>query len=211
MGKGIRKSLNVAIVAATIFAFGATPALANPNLDSYQSAEALASITPQALSTMQTPDSAPSIDHLLDLASIESGPTANFDVEAALAIAESEIGTSRATGWAMPGECIMSTKRWINHAGGNWNSSGTPRTNYDGAALIPLHLAQPGDIVQYENAQTPDAWVTGVHTLMISEVHEDGTIDIIQSNVPFGSGLVTKELNWQPDPPAGFQTMIWRF
>lgn len=211
MGRGLRKSLNVTVVATIIFSFGATPALASPNPDTIIQSEPLAAIAPQALLTVESPNPAPNIDHLLDLASIESAPEAGFNVDAAIEMAKSELGTSRATGWSMPGECIMSAKRWVTSAGGNWYSSGTPVTNYESATRIPYHLVQPGDIIQYENLFAPHAWVTGVHTVMVTGVNEDGTIDIIQSNVPFGSGLVTEEKNWLPQPPDGFQAVIWRF
>lgn len=210
MHKGFKKSFNGFIVAATIFSFGATPAFAAEDHFPKQS-EPVTAIAPQAFSTVASTAETPDLGHLLDLASTEFAPAASFDVDAAIAVARSELGTSRPTGWSMPGECIMSAKRWVNSAGGSWNSAGTPVSNYAAATAIPYHLVEPGDIIQYENIFAPHAWATGVHTMMVTGVNEDGTLDIIQSNVPYGSGLVTEEKNWLPDPPDGFTTSIWRF
>lgn len=137
--------------------------------------------------------------------------THGFDVDAAIALAQQEVGTSRATGWSQPGECIMSAQRWVRAGGGNWLGGGTPVTNYDTAARLPVSQAQPGDIIQYEHMLAPHAWVSGVHTLMITGVNGDGTFSIIQSNVPFGSGLVTEVESWTPEAPFGFQAVAWRF
>lgn len=212
MARFMRKSFNATLVATTIFVFGATPAFATPAYDSAEVIDAASSVLPQELSTVAVSNTTPSLEYLLDLASIEdSGPSANFDVEAAIAMAELEIGTSRATGWGMPGECIVSAQRWITAGGGAWVGSGTPIDNYIGATRLPYSQVQAGDIIQYENLYAPHAWVTGVHTVLVTGVNEDGTIDIIQSNVPEGSGFVTKVTHWTPQPPEGFQAVVWRF
>ena len=67
--------------------------------------------------------------------------------------------------------------------------------NYTGATRLTTDYAQAGDIVQYENIDYPTSWVSGVHTLLIVGVNGDGTFDIVQSNVPGGSGLVTEVKN----------------
>lgn len=136
--------------------------------------------------------------------------THNFDVAAAIAAAQSEIGTSRVTGWSQPGECIISANRWLRAGGANWATGGTPVSNYNGALRLPLSAALPGDIVQYENLSAPDSWVTGVHTMLIVGVNEDGTYHIIHSNYS-GTGLVTEEHNFKIEAPAGFQAVVWRF
>lgn len=146
----------------------------------------------------------------LDLAEEVTLPH-NFDVAASIALAESEIGTSRATGWSAPGECIMSAQRWIRAGGGNWVGGGNPVTNYDTATRMTLADAAPGDIIQYENIESPTSWVTGVHTVMIVGVNTDGTFQIIESNNPGGSGLVSKNESWLPQPPSGFDAVVWRF
>ena len=132
-------------------------------------------------------------------------------MEAAIALAESEIGTSRPTGWDAPGECISSVHRWVTAGGANWTGSGNPVDNYRGATRLSIADAQPGDIVQYENIEFPTSWVSGVHTVLITERHDDGTFTIIESNNPAGSGLVSKNTKWTPEPPAGFQAVVWRF
>ena len=86
-----------------------------------------------------------------------------------------------------------------------------PVSNYTGATRLTIDYAQPGDIVQYENIDYPTSWVSGVHTLLIVGVNGDGTFDIVQSNIPGGSGLVTEVTDWVPAPPAGFQAVVWRF
>ena len=105
----------------------------------------------------------------------------------------------------------MSAQRWIKAGGGAWNGSANPVSNYEGATRLSVEDAQPGDIIQYEHLASPTSWVTGVHTLMITGVNDDGTFEIIESNNPGGSGLVSKEDNWTPKPPEGFQAVAWRF
>ena len=210
MARFTRKTFIVSLVSALTFSLSATPALAHD----HDSQLASAAASPQLLDTaVTTADVAPiNLPNMLDTIALESGPQHGFDVEAAIAQATQEIGTSRATGWSQPGECIMSAQRWIRAGGGNWpENGGTPVTNYNNAVRIPLHLADAGDIIQYENSYAPHAWVSGVHTLLITGVNDDGTFSIIESNNPFGSGLVTANDNWTPDPPMGFQVAVWRF
>jgi hypothetical protein len=105
----------------------------------------------------------------------------------------------------------MSAKRWIVAGGGDWTGSGDPVSTYAGATRLSITDAQPGDVVQYEHLLYPTSWVSGVHTVLITEVHDDGTFTIIESNNPGGSGLVSKNESWTPAPPAGFQAVVWRF
>lgn len=209
----LRKTTNLVLVAGVIFSFGATPAFANPlvKADTEETAN-MQYVAPQGLTTLnEIEQSTEHLDALLELTAIKNGPEFGYDVEAAIALAESEIGTSRATGWSMPGECIMSAQRWIHAGGGKWDGGGTPVTNYNNATRLPLHLAEPGDIIQYEHLFAPHAWVTGIHTVLVTGVNPDGTLEIIQSNAPAGSGLVTKDTSWTPEPPEGFQAVVWRF
>lgn len=208
MARPVHKTFIVSLVSALTFSLGVAPALAQP-----ESEDAFASASPQLLDTTLTTAQADpaNLSGMLDVISIESGPRHGFDVEAAIAQATLEIGTSRATGWSQPGECIMSAQRWIQAGGGNWTGGGTPVTNYDNATRLPLHLVEAGDVIQYENIYAPHAWVSGVHTLLVTGVNEDGTFSIIESNNPFGSGLVTATENWVPTPPPGFQAVAWRF
>ena len=201
----------VAIVSTVVFAFGATPAVAAP-LATNAVTNAVAEIDAPAAQTL-------SATHTLDTADLDAlsslGNPANaphgFDVAATIATAQSEIGTSRATGWSQPGECIMSAQRWITAGGGDWQGGGDPVSNYQNATRLTLANAQPGDIIQYEHLEYPTAWVTGVHTVLITEVHDDGTFTIIESNNPGGSGLVSENTSWTPEPPEGFQAVVWRF
>lgn len=204
------KAFIVSLVSALTVSLGATPALAAPFEPAFDEPEVVASIG-QQLNTDDGLTHSQTLDEMLQVVDIASAPSHGFDVEAAIAAAEAEIGTSRATGWGMPGECIISTKRWIHAGGGNWTGSGSPVVNYTGATRLTLDLVEPGDVIQYENLYAPHAWVMGVHTLLVTEVNDDGTFTIIESNVPFGSGYVSKKENWTPAPPAGFQAVAWRF
>lgn len=203
------KPLIVALVSAVTFSLGTTPAMAaSPGQDF--SREAAAPADTQSLAPQVASLSDQSLDALTRMSDLASTPH-GFDVDAAIALAESEVGTSRATGWDQPGECISSVHRWVTAGGANWIGSGDPVNSYRGATRLNIADAQPGDIVQYENLEFPTSWVTGVHTLLITEKHDDGTFTIIQSNVPTGSGTVTKEEHWMPAPPEGFQAVVWRF
>lgn len=135
----------------------------------------------------------------------------NFDVKAAIAKAYSEVGTSRPTGWSAEGECIMSVKRWLTAAGASWGPGGTPMDNYTTATEIMPEKARPGDVVQYVYSSSPTVWATGVHTVLITGINADGTYKIVESNNPGGSGLVSKNDNWKPEPPKGFTAKIFRF
>ena len=207
------KTFIVCLVSAMTFAFGAVPAqAATPELDFSQAQAAVAAPTQtvQSLNTETGELTTASLDSMMHSSELASTPH-GFDVQAAIDLAESEVGTSRATGWSQPGECIMSAQRWIRAGDGNWLSGGNPVSNYDTATRLTIADAQPGDIVQYEHLTSPTSWVSGVHTLMITEVNDDGTFTIIESNIPMGSGLVTKDESWSPQPPDGFQAVVWRF
>lgn len=205
------KALVVGLVASITFAFGTAPSYAEvPPIDFSNSASQPAAAVAQSLATDGDALAGVAIDSVLAIEEVAEVPS-GFDVEASIALAEEEIGTSRPTGWSQPGECIMSAQRWIRAGGGAWTGGGDPVTNYNNATRVTLATAAPGDIIQYEFVASPSSWVTGVHTVMITEVNDDGTFTIIQSNSPGGSGLVTKEENWVPQPPAGFQAAVWRF
>lgn len=208
------KAFIVGLVSSITFAFGAAPAVAAEPFETFEASAAAVLPAPaaQTLDTSMSEEelSGESLESVLTLAESVTIPH-NFDVAATIALAESEIGTSRATGWSQPGECIMSAQRWIKAGGGNWVGGGNPVSNYDGAARLTIADAQPGDIVQYEYISSPTSWVTGVHTLLIVDVNDDGTFVIIESNNPGGSGLVSKDESWTPAPPAGFQAVVWRF
>lgn len=197
----------LSIISALTFSLGATPAMAAPLNTSVDDAASLS----QSLNTNIDVDRTAPIDTMLTIASTASGPEHNFDVDAAIDLAMSEIGTSRATGWAQPGECIMSANRWIQAGGGNWTTGGSPVTNYANATRLPVELAEPGDVIQYEHLMAPHAWVMGVHTVLVTGVNNDGTLQIVESNNPAGSGLVTHNPSWTPAPPEGFQAVAWRF
>lgn len=207
------KALIVTLVSLVAFAFGIAPVHAAPHVSSvYDEAAALQpSTSSQSLNAGENSIETKSLDQLLQMNDYaDSGH--NFDVAATIAAAKSEIGTSRATGWSAPGECVVSVGRWLDAGGADRSqAAGNPVDNYRGALRLSIEFAQPGDVVQYEHLEYPTSWVSGVHTLLITGVNGDGTFEIVQSNVPYGSGLVTIEENWVPQPPAGFQAVVWRF
>ncbi|MBP1326915.1 hypothetical protein JOF28_002147 [Leucobacter exalbidus] len=198
-------------MSSVTFAFGAAPSFAETPVTDFSSAalQPTTGVT-QSLATTGDPLAGVAIDSILAMEEVANVPH-GFDVKAAIALAEEEIGTSRPTGWSQPGECIMSAQRWIVAGGGAWTGGGDPVSNYNNATRMTLATAAPGDIIQYEFMSSPTSWVTGVHTVMITGVNDDGTFTIIQSNSPGGSGLVSQEENWVPQSPAGFEAAVWRF
>jgi len=206
----------VAFVSALTFALGAAPVAATPQTPDFTAIPEPSDASPAQVAPTQTLSASTetvdsqTLDALIAMADLANTPH-GFDVSATIAQAESEIGTSRPTGWGQPGECIVSAHRWIAAGGGAWTGSGDPVSNYTGATRLKIEDAQPGDVVQYENIAFPTSWVSGVHTVLITEVHGDGTFTIIESNNPAGSGLVQKNESWVPEPPEGFQAVVWRF
>lgn len=206
------KPFVVTLIASVTFALGAAPASAIDRFD----AEPVAAATPtvqiseQSLSTETSNAALAPINSVLTL-SENTSAAHGFDVEATIAAATAEIGTSRATGWGQPGECIVSAQRWVRAGGGAWTGGGDPVANYVGATRLSIADAEPGDIVQYEHLSSPTSWVSGVHTVLITGKNDDGTFKIIESNNPTGSGLVQADDEWLPKPPDGFQAVVWRF
>lgn len=190
------------------FTFSATPAFA----ETPRATDQFANVYPggQQLSVGDNDYETQALDELLEFAKDGDAPH-GYNVEAAIALAKSEIGTSRPTGWNMPGECISSVVRWLEAGDVVKVGSRTPVENYIGAIRLTPNFAKPGDVIQYEHLEFPHSWVTGVHTVLVTGVNSDGTLDIIESNVPYGSGLVSERKGWTPAPPPGFQAVVWRF
>ncbi len=146
-----------------------------------------------------------------------AGPQA-MDQRPAADAARRELGTSRQTGMSQPGECIMSVKRWLAAAGIRM-AGGGPLSAYRNSPALQLAAgnadvvarAAKGDVIQYVSNATPDAYPIGVHTVMVFANNGDGTLWIVQSNVPYGSGRVSEVTRWKPAPPAGFTANLWRF
>ena len=198
------------LVSAMTFAFGAAPVAAVAEVQDFSSFSDEAPAAQQSLSPQIASLSDQSLDALTELSDRANVPH-GFDVDAAIAAAKREIGTVRPTGWSQPGECIVSARRWLVAGGAHWTEMGDPVKNYRGAVRLNISDAQPGDVVQYENIDYPTSWVTGVHTVLITERHDDGTFSIVESNNPAGSGRVSQNLHWTPAPPAGFRAVVWRF
>ena len=123
-----------------------------------------------------------------------------------------DVGNTYSTGWGAPGECLVSVRRWLN-AGGISFAVGGPHSGYtaSGAVEVPWSSVQVGDVVQYENALSPDAWLTGVHTVLVVGVN-NGSVQIVEANNPGGSGHVSTTTGWVPSPyAANFRAVVWRF
>lgn len=159
--------------------------------------------------TLVTADAAPADLPLIVPEAAVAEPS--YDWRAAVASAYAEVGTSRPTGWAAPGECIESARRWVNAGGGGWVGSGSVLDNYVGATRHAVDAAVPGDVIQYHAVGAEGAWVAGVHTVLVTGVNSDGSLRIVESNNPGGSGLVASSDSWTPQPPAGFHAVAWRF
>ena len=142
----------------------------------------------------------------------------SFDQTRAASIGVSEDGTSRPTGFGMPGECVESVRRWIEGAGGRLASGSGPYQNYvnSPANLIAtgtsstVEQARRGDVIQYTYDANRDLWADGIHTVLVVDNNGDGTLRIVQSNVPAGSGRVSVDDRWRPAPPVGFTPYLWR-
>lgn len=144
------------------------------------------------------------------------GPDAGMSVKAAISLALSEVGTSRPTGYDGQGECMVSVRRWVNSAGGYQGGGGSPLLTFQNSRAVQVFdgSLRPGDVVQYLNIANPHSWGGygyGVHTYMVIKVHPDGTHDLVESNVPAGSGRVGVRLNQHFTPPPGWYASVWRF
>lgn len=127
-------------------------------------------------------------------------------------IALNSVGQTNPTGWGQSGECIVAVQNWLN-AGGIRFTPGGPHSGYtqSGAVQVPWSEVQVGDVVQYENALSPDAWMDGVHTVLVVGVN-GSSVQIVESNNPAGSGYVSTTTGWTPSPyAANFRAVVWRF
>ncbi|HSW92104.1 MAG TPA: hypothetical protein VLG09_05660 [Candidatus Saccharimonadales bacterium] len=123
-----------------------------------------------------------------------------------------ELGTARDTGWNEPGECIKSVQRWVAAAGGYFGGGGVISGYVNsGAQEVSLTSAVKGDVIQYTNGNGNDQDWSHVHTVVVINNLGNGRFDIVQSNSPAGSGLVTRVNNWTPSPDSGWVSRVWQF
>lgn len=214
--KRITQSSAFASTCAFALIMGLSPASASQEHDQFLEAKGPAvyrHLAQQSFTTAQTSVDRDNIAALNEETTFDASRLKHgFDVRKTLEAALSEVGTTRPTGWSAEGECVMSVRRWLLAGGANWGGGpGTPVGNYKNATRVPLSAIAPGDVIQYEHLTYPDQWVSGVHTMLVTAVNPDGTLQIVQSNIPFGSGLVTVEDHFTPRPPEGFRASIWRF
>ncbi|MGM0218807.1 coiled-coil domain-containing protein [Enterococcus sp. AZ126] len=127
-------------------------------------------------------------------------------------IALNSVGQTNPTGWGQSGECIVAVQNWLNAAGVRFLPGG-PHSGYtqSGAVQVSWSDVQVGDVVQYENSLSPDAWLDGVHTVLVVGVN-GSSVQIVESNNPAGSGYVSTTTGWTPSPyAANFRAVVWRF
>ena len=150
----------------------------------------------------------------------DHGPAGHQGYSAGKSIdaARSEVGTRHEavspTGNRMdePGQCVKSVQRWIGAAGGHFGGGGvvSSYTN-SGAVEVQMPQVHAGDVLQFTSTTDPESWGGRVHTVLVAGVNPDGTYDIIQSNVPADSGLVSEVKSWTPYSADGWQWRAWRF
>lgn len=143
--------------------------------------------------------------------SIGTGKVSDAKKKAAQ-IALNAVGQTNPTGWGQSGECIVAVQNWLNAAGVRF-SPGGPHSGYtqSGAVQVSWSDVQVGDVVQYENSLNPDAWLDGVHTVLVVGVN-GSSVQIVESNNPAGSGYVSTTTGWTPSPyAANFRAVVWRF
>ena len=152
------------------------------------------------------------------LAAGNASAAQNFDQARAADVGVSENGTSRPTGWDQPGECIKSVQRWITGAGGRMAGGGAYSAYVNspadliatGSAAVAAQAVK-GDVIQYTYNPNRNTYANGVHTVMVVANNGNGTLRIVQSNAPAGSGRVSVVDGWRPAPPANFTAYLWRF
>jgi len=144
---------------------------------------------------------------------LEQAKAQNFDNARVADCALAELGTTRATGWDQPGECIKSVQRWVAEAGGyfGWGGVISGYTN-SGAVQVTATEATKGDILQWTTGDDND-W-SHPHTMCIVKNNGNGRFWIVQSNWDH-PGYVSESKDWDPDPAAhgrsGYYAMYWRF
>jgi hypothetical protein len=157
------------------------------------------------------PESAPN-DNPAGVPPVANGPQSVSGMEI-VRRASAEVGTARATGWDQPGECIKSVQRWIQQAGGDKKGGGVV-VGYtsSGAVEVGMSDLRPGDVLQrtFDGEGANQNW-DEVHTVVVESVNADGSLVIIESNNPAGSGKVSRNTHWVPDGPSGWIWRAWRF
>lgn len=131
----------------------------------------------------------------------------------AITAALADVGNRYPTGFGQRGECVVAIQTWFNGNGGYFATGNGVHANYvlSQATEVKWNQVKPGDVIQYENLLTPEGWIAGVHTMLVTKVNKNGTVDIVESNNPGGTGLVGTRKNVKPEAPPNFRTVVWRF
>lgn len=115
------------------------------------------------------------------------------------------------TGWNASGECMVSAQRWVKEAGGKVNPNGEVAGSYQGVAVqVPMKDVQRGDIIQYVDPNNPNGNWDHVHTVVVTGVNSDGSLQIIERNYDFKGGI-RQQTNWRPAPAQGWVADVFRY
>jgi hypothetical protein len=119
------------------------------------------------------------------------------------------VGQSRPTGWDQPGECIKWVQSWVREAGGRMAGGGPVSAYVNSPAIeVPAGEAVRGDVFQISKG---DTYSGSPHTgVVLGPRNGDGTFDVVEGNIPQGSGRVRTHRRVLA-APAGHQLRIWRF
>jgi uncharacterized protein YukE len=125
--------------------------------------------------------------------------------------------------WNQPGQCMVAVQTWVNAAGGHFVGAGNggPLDAYANshAQSVPLSEVQPGDVLQRVSTADPNSW-NSVHTVLVTAVHANGSVNFIQTNAenasrPNQMTTVTERQNVDlkagPWTPSSTEWLAFRF
>ncbi len=162
------------------------------------------------------PESIFQISQAEALQNIEIQKGNDFDNAKIVDEAVAENGKVFPTGWAQPGECMVSAQRWANAANGGkniWNYSGSGvisiYTN-SGGAEVGLDQLKPGDILQKASSgKDADTNWDHVHTVVFRGYGDKSGVNIVDANRGM-DGLVRVTDNYMLSAPVGWQWRAFR-
>lgn len=144
----------------------------------------------------------------LPAAALTNGPQ-SFTNSKIADVAAKYVGQARPTGWDQPGECIKWVQSWVREAGGAM-AGGGPVAAFKNSPAIQVSTSeiQRGDVGQISKGDTYDG---SPHTWVFASGRKsDGTYDIIEGNVPAGTGRVRTDRR-SISVPANHDYRVWRF
>jgi hypothetical protein len=157
-----------------------------------------------------------SIESAEAMDNIEVQGANNFDNAKIVEAAVAENGKKFATGWGMPGECMVAAQRWANNANGGknvWNHArnGVISIYQDSGAMeVSLDKLRPGDILQKASAGSDaDTNWTYVHTMIFRGYGSSGMVNIVDANRNY-DGTVRVTDNYSLYAQKGWQWRAFR-